>query len=74
MSEGHDAVESAAGPEFAIRRIYVKDLSFESPMSPGIFAADWNPDVEIQVQSAATNSLSMLGHPAEGDGGGSANP
>ena len=54
MSESHDTGASAAGPEFAIRRIYVKDLSFESPMSPGIFAAEWSPDVEIQVRSAAT--------------------
>ena len=53
MSERHDAGDDAGRNEFAIRRIYVKDLSFESPMAPGIFTADWTPDVEVHVQSAA---------------------
>lgn len=39
--------------EFAIQRIYVKDLSFESPNSPQIFRSQWQPAVslDINVQS-----------------------
>ncbi|MBP9721926.1 MAG: protein-export chaperone SecB [Gammaproteobacteria bacterium] len=35
---------------FAIQRIYVKDLSFESPETPKIFVnQDWKPDVNIEL-------------------------
>jgi preprotein translocase subunit SecB len=46
------AEEQAAGateqapPEqqFIIERIYIKDVSFESPNSPSIFTEEWEPD------------------------------
>lgn len=35
---------------FAIQRIYVKDLSFESPETPGVFLnSDWKPEVNIEL-------------------------
>ena len=39
------AAANAQAPEqqFIIERIYVKDISFESPNSPAIFAGDWQP-------------------------------
>lgn len=38
--------------QFAIQRIYVKDLSFESPNAPEIFAGDeWKPEVNIQLNT-----------------------
>jgi len=38
------------GPEFAIQRIYVKDLSLEAPNTPGIFRVDeWKPNVNVDL-------------------------
>lgn len=36
-------------PEFAIQRIYVKDLSLETPHSPMIFQEEWQPNVDVQL-------------------------
>jgi preprotein translocase subunit SecB len=41
-------------PGFAIRKIYVKDLSFECPSSPEVFTVEWSPDVDLQLHTAAT--------------------
>lgn len=38
-------------PEFAIQRVYVKDLSFEAPQSPAIFQQEWKPDLNLQIQT-----------------------
>lgn len=39
---------------FAIRRIYTKDISFESPNAPQIFNEEkWNPEVNISLQNQA---------------------
>jgi preprotein translocase subunit SecB len=35
--------------EFAIQKIYVKDVSFEVPHSPSIFMEAWEPRVELQM-------------------------
>lgn len=40
---------------FAIQKIYTKDISFETPNSPGIFTqTEWNPDVNVQLNSSTT--------------------
>ena len=44
---------SASGRQFAIQRIYVKDLSFETPNSPQVFRAEWEPEVNVELNSAA---------------------
>lgn len=33
------------------QKIYLKDVSFESPNSPGIFTLDWKPNVDIEIDS-----------------------
>ena len=39
--------------QFAIQKIYLKDVSFESPNSPAVFAdGDWKPEVNIQLNSS----------------------
>jgi len=39
---------------FAIQKIFVKDLSFESPNTPNIFLEkDWQPDVNLNLQSSS---------------------
>ncbi len=46
MSEEQQAV-------FSIEKIYVKDLSVESPNSPQAFLQPETPEVEVQLQTAA---------------------
>lgn len=38
-------------PEFNIQRIYIKDLSFEAPQSPTIFQEQWQPEINLQLQT-----------------------
>ena len=40
-------------PAFAIEKIYVKDLSLEIPHAPDVFAAGEQPQVDVQLHSAA---------------------
>jgi preprotein translocase subunit SecB len=50
--------ESASSTErqFAVQRIYVKDVSFESPHSPDVFRGEWQPTQEINI----TNKINKL--------------
>ncbi|CAK0769275.1 protein export chaperone SecB [Gammaproteobacteria bacterium] len=39
--------------QFAIQKIYVKDLSFETPNSPHIFKEEGRPEVNVQLDTSA---------------------
>jgi preprotein translocase subunit SecB len=39
------------GPQFALQRIYLKDSSFESPKAPESFRAQWNPKINLELNS-----------------------
>ncbi len=41
--------EAANGPAFTIEKIYVKDVSFESPNSPGIFNENVQPELQLNL-------------------------
>ncbi len=41
----------AASGKLAIQKIYVKDLSFEAPNTPGVFTEKINPTVDINFSS-----------------------
>jgi preprotein translocase subunit SecB len=42
--------------QFAIQKIYTKDVSFESPNSPAIFSnGDWQPEINVQLNSVHQN-------------------
>ena len=45
----------AAEQQFALQRVYLKDLSFESPSAPGIFRQEYQPavNVDLRTRSAA---------------------
>ena len=45
------AAQAEQAPQFALQRIYVRDLSFEAPKSPEIFRKEWNPTVELDINS-----------------------
>jgi preprotein translocase subunit SecB len=41
-------------------KFYLKDVSFETPNSPGIFLKKWNPHLELEVSNSA--ALTNDGH------------
>lgn len=45
--------EQQAQGQFALQRIYVKDLSFEAPHAPNTFLAAWQPEVNIELSTQA---------------------
>jgi preprotein translocase subunit SecB len=36
---------------FEIQRVYLKDVSFEAPHSPGMFTAQWKPETNVQLST-----------------------
>lgn len=42
------------GPNFNILRIYLKDVSFETPNSPAIFTQEFKPEVEMQLNTSVS--------------------
>ncbi len=43
--------QAPAAPQFHIQRIYVKDISFESPNAPTIFTKEWKPEVKLDIDT-----------------------
>ena len=42
--------------QFAIQKIYLKDVSFESPNSPQAFTdGEWKPQINVQINSSHQN-------------------
>ena len=57
MAEENQAAQGqpqgAQEQQFAIQKLYLKDVSFESPNAPSVFAdGDWQPEVNIQLNSS----------------------
>ena len=52
MADNQQAAGNQAQPQFALQRIYVKDLSFESPNSPLIFQEQWKPQVNLDLNTS----------------------
>ena len=52
MAEQDKAV---AEKQLSITKIYVKDFSFESPQSPGVFRSnEWSPKTSLNLRSTHT--------------------
>ena len=47
------ATAAPTGPQIGIERIYLRDLSFESPKAPGVFASQHGPQVHVEVNTRA---------------------
>ena len=45
--------ELPEGADFQIRKLYVKDVSFESPAAPQIFTRQWQPTIGMQLHTDA---------------------
>jgi len=39
---------------FDIQKIYIQDVSLETPNSPGIFTEQWQPQTEVRLETGAT--------------------
>ena len=52
-TEDSGAAGQQAERVFQIQKLYVKDLSFESPNAPEAFRWTWQPEVDVQMENAA---------------------
>ena len=52
MTEENNQAQADDGPHFGIVRIYLKDVSFETPNSPEVFGQDFKPDVNLQLNTS----------------------
>jgi len=44
--------EQAPQQQFSIQKIFIKDVSFESPNAPAVFTeAEWKPEVNVQINT-----------------------
>lgn len=46
-----------ADQQFAIQRLYIKDLSVECPNSPEIFLENWEPDLDLNLDVDGSKEL-----------------
>lgn len=53
MSENSEnaATENQVEQQFNIQKIYIKDVSFESPSSPAVFTEDWKPESNLELNT-----------------------
>lgn len=40
-------------PQFGMQRVYLKDVSFESPNSPKVFTQEWKPEIKLDLNTGA---------------------
>ena len=52
-----EATQQGSNQQFTIQKIYIKDVSFESPNSPAMFTKEWQPEVNLDMNTN-TQSLS----------------
>ncbi len=38
-------------PQFGIQRLYIKDVSFESPNAPDVFRKEWKPQIKLDLNT-----------------------
>ncbi len=46
-----DTTNEQEAPQFAIEKLYIKDLSLEVPNAPAIFLENENPEISLQLQT-----------------------
>lgn len=50
MTEQAAQTEQQKG-QFAIQRVYIKDVSFESPNAPEVFRGQWKPQINMDLNT-----------------------
>ena len=51
MAKDTEKKQDAGQPQFSIQRIYLKDLSFETPQGPSAFKKKWQPKVSQDLNT-----------------------
>lgn len=51
MTDAAAPNQQPPGSQFGLQRIYIKDLSFESPNSPIVFKDEWKPDINLELNN-----------------------
>lgn len=51
QQNGAAAAADEAQQQFVLQRVYLKDLSFESPSSPGVFRKQYQPQVNVDLRT-----------------------
>lgn len=51
MAEDQAATQQQGERQFALQKIYSKDLSFEAPGTPGVFRKTWQPEVSVDLNT-----------------------
>ena len=56
--------EQQTDHQFAIQRIYTKDISFESPNAPQVFISEWEPkinvDLSTEIQALSEDTIQVV--------------
>ena len=52
MTEQNKQAQAGNGPQFELLRVYLKDVSFETPNSPEVFRTEFKPEINLQLNSA----------------------
>ncbi|GGC08540.1 protein-export protein SecB [Marinobacterium zhoushanense] len=43
--------ENQTQPQFALKRVYLKDASLETPAAPQVFTKPWQPEVNLDINT-----------------------
>jgi len=54
-SKANGTATEAPVQEFMIQKIYIKDMSFETPNSPSLFMEKWEPAINLELNTAGKN-------------------
>ena len=55
-------MSEATEQTFVIQKIYTKNISFESPNTPGIFTSEFQPNLEVNLNIESTSLEAHLYH------------
>lgn len=53
MTATPEQTQSKTQPEFLIQRLYLVDVSFESPQAPGVFKTSVQPSINVNIQTSS---------------------
>ena len=51
MSDTQETTNEQTEAHFSIEKIYLKDVSFESPSAPAVFTEEWSPEINMDLNS-----------------------
>ena len=54
MTEQINTAPDANETQFMIQRVYVKDLSYETPNTPAVFQQQWEPELNLDLNTSHT--------------------